>query len=128
MKVNNIQVNIGEVHAQTISGSGCFSGSANSFTFHPDCPKPGTFKRYRKQGSGIRTSDGTFEFVERNTVRSRAEVIKMLSHGRLTKTLTGEYLLTIRIPVWEERPASVIAEDAMVAMDALQAYIWEEAA
>ena len=113
---------------RSISGEGCFAESPTLFSFHPDNPEPGRFTRYRRQGTGIRTSDGTFEFVECKREGSHAEIIKMLSHGRLTKTLAGDYLLTIRIPEWEPRPTSVIADDSIVAMDALQQYIFEEEA
>jgi hypothetical protein len=113
---------------RSITGEGCFTESPTLFSFHPDFPEPGRFARYRKQGTGIRTSDGTFEFVESKREGSHAEIIKKLSHGRLTKTLAGEFLLTIRIPEWEHRPTSVIADNALVAMDALQQYIYEEEA
>ena len=114
---------------RTISGEGCFAESPVLFSFHPDDPEPGTFTRYRKQGTGIRTSDGTFEFVERKHEGSHAEIIKMLSHGRLTKTLAGDFLLTIRINEFEPRPTGIICDNAMAAMDALQNYLdWEEAA
>ena len=113
---------------KTISGSGSFSENAGVFTFNPDFPMQGNFKRYKKQGTAIQTSDGTFEFLERNWSRSHAMLIKKLPHGRLTKTLAGDYLLTIRINECESRPTGIIADDALTAMDALQEYIFEEEA
>ena len=110
------------------SGEGCFAESPVLFSFHPDFPEPGRFSRYRKQGTGIRTSDGTFEFLERDWSRSHAMLIKKLPHGRLSKTLAGDYLLTIRIPEWEEHPTGIIASDAFKAMSALQNYLYEEEA
>ena len=113
---------------KTISGSGSFSENAGVFTFNPDFPMQGKFQRYKKQGTAIQTSDGTFEFLERNWSRSHAMLIKKLPHGRLSKTLAGDYLLTIRIPEWEEHPMGIIASDAFKAMSALQNYLFEEEA
>ena len=113
---------------KTISGSGSFSENAGVFTFNPDFPMQGNFKRYKKQGTAIQTSDGTFEFIEKNWAIPRARLIKKLTHGRLTKTLAGDYLLTIRINECESRPTGIIADDALTAMDALQEYIFEEEA
>ncbi|MBO4550325.1 MAG: hypothetical protein J5733_06310 [Bacteroidaceae bacterium] len=118
-----------KIHSNyNISGEATLAESPVLFSFRPDFPEPGRFTRYRKQGTGIRTSDGTFEFVERNWVRSQAELIKKLSHGRLTKTLSGDFLLTIRIPEWHPRPTAIIADNSLTAMDALQQFIFEEEA
>jgi hypothetical protein len=118
-----------KIHSNyNISGEATLAESPVLFSFRPDFPEPGRFTRYRKQGTGIRTSDGTFEFVECKREGSHAEIIKLLPHGRLTKTLAGDYLLTIRIPEWEEYPTGIIASDAFKAMSALQNYLYEEEA
>ena len=111
-----------------ISGEGCFSEEQVLFSFYPDFPEQGRFPRYRKHGTAIQTSDGTFEFIERNNAGSRAKIIKKLSHGRLTKTTQGEFLLTIRIDECEPRPTGIIADNAITAMDALSEYLFKEKA
>ena len=110
-----------------MSGEGWFSDNGPKlFSFYPDFPEPGRFQRYRKQGTGIRTSDGTFEFVENYWTRSRAMLIKKLTHGRLSKTQAGDYLLTIRIPEGEPSPGRVIYDNAMSATAALLNFIFGE--
>lgn len=111
-----------------ISGEGCFSEEDVLFSFYPDFPEKGRFPRYKKHGTAIQTSDGTFEFIERNNAGSRAKIIKKLSHGRLTKTQQGDYLLTIRIGEFEPRPMAIICDNAMTAMDALSEYLFKDAA
>jgi hypothetical protein len=113
---------------QTISGSGSFSESGNIFTFNPDFPQQGRVERYKKNGTAIQTSDGTFEFIQNDWSRSRAQLIKKLSHGRLSKTINGDYLLTIRVGEFEPRPSGIIADNAMTAMDALQEFLFREEA
>ena len=112
----------------SISGEATFSENPIIFSFNPNHPVQGKFKRYRKQGTALRCADGTFEFVERDCIHSRAELIKLLSHGRLTKTVAGDYLLTIRVPQNELRVASIIANDSVDAINAIQNYFMEEAA
>ena len=106
-----------------ISGEGCFSEEQVLFSFYPNFPEQGMFPRYRKQGTAIQTSDGTFEFIERNNAGSRAKIIKKLTHGRLTKTTHGEYLLTIRIDEFEPLPTGIICDNALAAIDALHQYL-----
>lgn len=114
------------IKTTTISGCATFSRRPYSFSFFPDEPEQGKVRRYRKNGTAIQTSDGTFEFIQRNFHRSRATVIKRLSHGRLSKTVAGDYLLTIRVSETELSPVTIIADNALVAMDALQSFIFRE--
>ena len=112
----------------SISGTVTFCENPVLFSFRPNHPIQGKFKRYRKQGTALRCADGSFEFVERDCVRSRAELIKLLSHGRLTKTVAGDFLLTIRVPQNELRVASIIASDSVDAINAIQNYLFVEEA
>ena len=110
----------------TISGEATAAERPVFFSFHPDFPEQGRFNRYRKYGTAILTSDGTFEFLERSNAGSRAKIIKKLLHGRLTRTTRGEFLLTIRIKEFEDRPMAIICDNAMAAMDALHNYLHKE--
>ncbi|MBR5052710.1 MAG: hypothetical protein IKW91_05750 [Bacteroidaceae bacterium] len=111
-----------------LSGEAMFSdnGAPKVFTFHPEFPEPGLFSRYHRRGTATRFSDGTFEFVEDYWTRSRAQLIKKLKHGRLSKTLNGDYLLTLRLHEGENCPGRIIYEEAMEATDALLEYIYGE--
>ena len=97
----------------------------NTFTFHPILPQPGQVDSFKRNGTAQQLSDGSFEFQPRDWSRSRAEIIKLLPHGRLTKTLAGDYLLTIRIPQWENFPTGIISDESLEAISALRDYIYE---
>ena len=112
---------------QNVHGSATITPT-NTFTFHPILPQPGQVDSFKRNGTAQQLSDGSFEFQPRCWSRSRAEIIKLLPHGRLTKTLAGDYLLTIRIPEWALRPTGIIADNAMMAMDALEQYLLKEEA
>ena len=110
-----------------VSGEGWFSDNGPKlFSFYPENPESGKYPRYVKRGTAYRLSDGTFEFVENYWTRSRAMLIKKLSHGRLSKGINGDYILTIRIPEGEPSPGRIIYDDAMTATAALLNFIFGE--
>ena len=112
----------------TVGGSATFAQCSATFSFFPDEPVQGTVERYKRNGTAIQTSDGTFEFVPGDWHRSRAKLIRKLPHGRLTKTLAGDFLLTIRVSEYEPRPDRIIACDAEAATEALRTYLFMEEA
>lgn len=114
---------------QSVHGTAHYSQISESFTFHPLLPQAGELPSYKRNGTAQQLTDGSFEFQPRNWSRSHAQLIKKLSHGRLSKTQAGDYRLTISIPEWNLMPCSIIAADSMDAINALRDYlIGEEAA
>jgi len=100
------------------------SGSYN-FSFHPILPHLGQLAAFKRNGTAQQLTDGSFEFQPRDWSRSRAKLITLLPHGRLTKTQAGDYLLTIRIPDWERNPMAIVADESLEAISALRNYIYE---
>ena len=107
-----------------LHGSAQFSES-NTFSFRPILPQMGQLEAFKRNGTAQQLTDGSFEFQPRSWSRSRAELIKLLPHGRLTKTQAGDYLLTIRIPDWESQPMAIVADESLEAISALRNYIYE---
>lgn len=107
-----------------LHGSAQYSES-NTFSFHPILSQMGQLEAFKRNGTAQQLTDGSFEFQPRNWSRSRAELIKLLPHGRLTKTQAGDYLLTIRIPDWERQPMAIVADESLEAISALRNYIYE---
>ena len=97
----------------------------NTLSFHPILPQPGQVQNFKRNGTAQQLSDGSFEFQPRDWSCSRAQIIKLLPHGRLTKTLAGDYLLTIRIPEWEPLPTGIISDESLEAISALRDYLYE---
>ena len=116
------------IRTTTIGGSATFTQFTATFSFSPDEPVQGMVERYKKSGTAIQTSDGTFEFHAGDCHRSQAKLIRKLPHGRLTKTLAGDFLLTVRVSEYELRPDRVIACEAEIAAEALRGYLFMEEA
>lgn len=109
---------------QAVDGIAQYSEISESFTFHPLLPQQGHVKNFKRKGTAQQLSDGSFEFQPRQWPRSHAWLIKKLTHGRLSETVNGEYLLTVRIPRWELSPCSILADNCRDALQALDIYTY----
>ena len=114
---------IQNLNNQSVHGTANYSQISESFSFHPLLHQAGELPSYKRTGTAQQLTDGSFEFQARPWNKSHAEIIKLLSHGRLTKTVAGDFLLTIRVPEWKIMPECIIAEDSMDAMNALRDYL-----
>ncbi len=94
-----------------------------SFLFKSLLTHPGEVENFQTHGVASMQSDGSVEFISKSWPRSNARLISKLSHGRLSKTVSGDYLITIRIPSFEIHPSTIIFSDAVDAMNALDEYI-----
>ena len=108
---------------QSVHGTAHYSEVSESFSFHPLLPNQGLVPNFKRNGTAQQLSNGSFEFIPKNWSRSHAELIKKLSHGRLSKTINNEYRLTITIPCWESFPTSIVSEDCLDAISALRDYL-----
>ncbi len=104
-------------------GSASYNPFSESFNYHPTLPQAGVCGSFRRRGIGQLLTDSSFEFIPKSWPRSKAQLISHLSHGRLSKTVSGDYLITIRIPSSEIHPNTIIFSDAVDAMNSLDEYI-----
>ena len=85
-QVNNQQVNNnGCQHVQL--GGVAFYDEGKCFMFSPE--NEGVRNKvegFRSQGIAQQLTDGTFDFMAKPRIRSQAELIRKLAHGRVSKT------------------------------------------
>ena len=75
---------------------------------------------FRSQGIAQQLTDGTFDFMAKPRIRSQAELIRKLAHGRVSKTKDGAIQLTLK--VFEDERVNIsqtIGEEASIAQAAL---------
>ena len=65
--------------------------------FLPDDPVEEFVKGWRHEGVAQRLRNGTFDFIARPRIRSKATLIKKVTHGRLSATKDGGIQLTLKI-------------------------------
>lgn len=65
--------------------------------FLPDDPLEHFDKGWRHEGVAQRLRNGTFDFIARPRIRSKATLIKKVAHGRLSATKDGAIQLTLKI-------------------------------
>ena len=115
-KVNNQQ------HVQL--GGMAFYDESKCFLFAPNEHGGGEkVLGFRSQGVAQQLSDGTFDFVVKPRVRSQAELIRKLAHGRLSKTKDGAIQLTLKVFCDEGiNIGNALVKEAEEAADALVEY------
>uniref|UniRef100_UPI004029F5FE hypothetical protein n=1 Tax=Segatella copri TaxID=165179 RepID=UPI004029F5FE len=121
-QVNGQQVNNGSQHVQL--GGMAFYYESKCFLFAPNEHGGGEkVLGFRSQGVAQQLSDGTFDFVVKPRVRSQAELIRKLAHGRVSKTKDGAIQLTLKVFCDEEiNIGSALVKEAEEAADALVEY------
>ena len=93
------------------------------FSFSPNNPVPGQTVKYRKRGTGLQMSDGTFTFVVSSKKRARSKLIRKLAHGRVSRTIDNAIQLTLKIYDTENVDfGNAIVEEALCAADAVRDY------
>ena len=105
-----------------ITGVATFDGE--HFFFAPDDSNINSVENRELVGKSIQLSDGSYEFhpIDRNH-RSRAKLIKKLTHGRASETIDGFISLTIKVSVKEDICISeTIREEALIAVRAIRNY------
>ena len=105
-----------KIKTSSVRLAGCGSFSQDTFTFRPCISVQGQVKR--STGSGIATvkEDGSFCFRQCLRRRSEALLLRKLTHGRLSYTKRGDFLITIRVNEHEPNPFDIIADDAASAI------------
>ena len=121
-QVNGQQVNNGSQHVQL--GGMAFYDESKCFLFAPNEHGGGEkVLGFRSQGVAQQLSDGTFDFVVKPRVRSQAELIRKLAHGRLSKTKDGAIQLTLKVFCDEGiNIGNALVKEAEEAADALVEY------
>ena len=121
-QVNGQQVNNGSQHVQL--GGMAFYDESKCFLFAPNEHGGGEkVQGFRSQGVAQQLSDGTFDFVVKPRVRSQAELIRKLAHGRLSKTKDGAIQLTLKVFCDEGiNIGNALVKEAEEAADALVEY------
>ena len=96
-QVNNQQVNNnGCQHVQL--GGVAFYDEGKCFMFSPE--NEGVRNKvegFRSQGIAQQLTDGTFDLMAKPRIRSQAELIRKLAHGRVSKTKDGAIQLTLKV-------------------------------
>lgn len=111
------------MNQQDINLSGFAVINESLFSFCPDNPVPGRVTRYKRNGTGMQMSDGTFSFVTSRNKRARSKLIKKLAHGRVSRTIDNAVQLTLKIYDSENVDFSnAIVEEALCAADAVRDY------
>ena len=111
------------MNQQDINLSGVAVISDDMFSFSPNNPVPGQTVKYRKRGTGLQMSDGTFTFVVNSKKRTRSKLIRKLAHGRVSRTIDNAIQLTLKIFDSENVDfGNAIVEEALCAADAVRDY------
>lgn len=105
-------------------GGMAFYDESKCFLFAPNEHGGGEkVQGFRSQGVAQQLSDGTFDFVVKPRVRSQAELIRKLAHGRLSKTKDGAIQLTLKVFCDEGiNIGTALVKEAEEAADALVEY------
>ena len=103
--------------------SGVAAISDDMFSFCPNNQMFGCATKYKKRGTGLQMSDGTFTFVEFRKKQARSRLIKKLAHGRVSRTIDNAIQLTLKIYDSENVDfGNAIVEEALSAADAVRDY------
>ena len=77
--------------------------------FCPDDPVPGVVSPFNVNGKGMMMRDGTFDFVPHPKRAKRGgTLLKKVTHGRLSATKDGAYLLTLKVFKCEALDAAAV--------------------
>ena len=123
-QVNNQQVNNnGCQHVQL--GGVAFYDEGKWFMFSPE--NEGVRNKvegFRSPGIAQQLTDGTFDFMAKPRIRSQAELIRKLAHGRVSKTKDGAIQLTLKVFCDEViNIGSTLVKEAEEAADAVVDYL-----
>lgn len=104
-----------------MNGRAVFTSGDNKFEyvqFLPDEPVEQFEKGWRRVGVAQRLRNGTFDFIVKPHLHSRAVLIKKVAHGRLSATKDGAIQLTLKIFKTEGIPmAETIVREAKEAVE-----------
>ena len=91
------------------------------FLFSPLDPVPGAVPRMRRMaGVAQQMTDGTFDFAAKPRIRSVAQLIRKLAHGRVSRTKDGAVQVWLKVsPEENVNIGQVIASEAAEAAEAL---------
>lgn len=91
------------------------------FLFSPLEPVPGVVPRMRRMaGVAQQMTDGTFDFAAKPRIRSVAQLIRKLAHGRVSRTKDGAVQVWLKVsPEENVNIGQVIASEAAEAAEAL---------
>ncbi len=78
-----------------LDGGATYDLENQNVIFVPNVSVPDMVERYRKRGTGMQMSDGTFEFVPRKLERHTGRLLKKLPHGSLTEARDGRVRLVL---------------------------------
>ena len=119
---NQFQQNNGCQHVQL--GGVAFYDESKCFLFEPN--QKGVTNQvpgFRTQGIAQQLTDGTFDFIMKPRIRSQAQLIRKLAHGRLSKTKDGAIQLTLKVFCDEGiNIGSTLVRESEEAADALVDY------
>lgn len=129
-KNNKVQNN---VQNQQVNNNGCqhvqlggvaFYDEGKCFMFSPE--NEGVRNKvegFRSPGIAQQLTDGTFDFMAKPRIRSQAELIRKLAHGRVSKTKDGAIQLTLKVFCDEGiNIGSALVKEAEEAADAVVDY------
>lgn len=121
--IQNMKKKVNKQQHVQLSGM-AFYDESKCFLFAPNEHGGGEkVQGFRSQGVAQQLSDGTFDFVVKPRVRSQAELIRKLAHGRLSKTKDGAIQLTLKVFCDEGiNIGSALMKEAEEAADALIEY------
>ena len=126
-------VNNQQVQNQQVNNNGCqhvqlggvaFYDEGKCFMFSPeDEGVRNKVEGFRSQGIAQQLTDGTFDFMAKPRIRSQAELIRKLAHGRVSKTKDGAIQLTLKVFCDEGiNIANTLVKEAEEAADAVVDY------
>ena len=121
--IQNMKKNVNKQQHVQLGGM-AFYDESKCFLFAPNEHGGGEkVQGFRSQGVAQQLSDGTFDFVVKPRVRSQAELIRKLAHGRLSKTKDGAIQLTLKVFCDEGiNIGNALVKEAEEAADALVEY------
>ena len=122
-QVNNHQVNNNSCQHVQLGGV-AFYDEGKCFMFSPE--NEGVRNKvegFRSPGIAQQLTDGTFDFMAKPRIRSQAELIRKLAHGRVSKTKDGAIQLTLKVFCDEGiNIGSTLVKEAEEAADAVVDY------
>ena len=121
--IQNMKKNVNKQQHVQLGGM-AFYDESKCFLFAPNEHGGGEkVQGFRSQGVAQQLSDGTFDFLVKPRVRSQAELIRKLAHGRLSKTKDGAIQLTLKVFCDEGiNIGNALVKEAEEAADALVEY------
>lgn len=95
-----------------------------SFHFEPDESIPDSVENWQAYGKFSMDHTGNASFFPMEKVRSQARLIKKLRHGRISETIDGGYLLTLK--AYRTEPGNIAYQMLKEASEAIEALMADE--